>query len=107
MDDWLSFSGTATKLSSTYKLTATSGNGSLELPINGVRVDGGKVQIKVGSVAQNIQHPTVIDASQKPTSADTRANCPGWPKTFCVGLVLFCCANHEALGPCFGAWDCS
>lgn len=104
MESWLTFRGTAESVESGFRLSG-EGGGTILLNRDDVRIVGDKAEIKAGAKAKAIDRPaTKKDAAAK--AAKLAANCPGG-KTYCIGLVEFCCQNDEAIGACVGVWDCS
>jgi hypothetical protein len=107
MTDWIKFAGKAEQQGGKTILTAASGNGSVTMNGDDVRIDGAGIFIRPKSKNIARRMPNKLDAITKAeTEASAAGGCPG-NKTYCIGLVLFCCANHEQIGVCVGAWDCS
>ena len=103
-DVWLPFDGSASDQGETYHLTPRTGNGVIAIDKDDVRLEGGKVEVRLGTMSKTIQEST--GGTPPPDFAPpTDANCPG-VRTMCIGLLLFCCSNGKLIGACIGFWSC-
>lgn len=105
MDDWITFDGSATKQGEEYRLDARNGNGSVKINAQDVRVTGSNIQVRRGAAALSKSAPKQLDVSQRSQGSTLSGDCPSG-RTFCIGLVLFCCDDDRIIGACIGAWDC-
>ncbi|MCI0737692.1 MAG: hypothetical protein L0Y72_01515 [Gemmataceae bacterium] len=105
MDSWIAFEGTATDQVDNCRLTPSKGDGIIEVPKDDVRLSGSKVEVRVGTTATVVQNPAGSQPASLSLDAAARSDCPSG-KTYCIGLLLFCCGSGKLLGPCIGGWGC-
>ena len=100
MSEWVPFKGTASKIDSGFRLTAADKNGVIELASDAVKVEGNKVEVKVGATAKIIENAR---GGKKPDNAPKVDGCR---MTQCVAFVLICCDNGQIISGCAGFWGC-
>lgn len=99
MAEWIKVGGTWSKSGDAYRISGENKNGSFEIDGSEFKEEDGAGYVKEGATARNTQFPTTIDVSQREAHLTGR-------DTYCIGLVLFRCSDHKAIGVCVGAWDC-
>ncbi len=95
---WLPFDGTAERRGTSFRLTAKSRNGSIELGEYDVGFDrAGGVYVRRGAVVAHVDEPWF---------RDTRGRPPQPAVTACVGTVLIDCGDFRAIATAVGSWGC-
>lgn len=103
MDEWVSFDGNAVSIASgKYRLSASTG-GEFELFSESVKIEPGKIKVKVGALARITKHPTVTSDAAPDEAMISAGDCD---HTACIGLVEICCGSERVLRACIGAWGC-
>jgi hypothetical protein len=104
MDEWIAFSGKATKVANYYRLVGDKG-GELEAGIEAVREINGKFSVRKGSKMKVSVAPSGSNKSPSPPDAEMKAmgDCD---HTACIGLVEVCCGSGKVLRACIGVWSC-
>ena len=105
MATWLPFDGTAADQGSDFRLTPHKGTGVIDVPKADVQTTGSKIELRVGTTAKVVQNPTGSQPATLALDAAARSDCPSG-KTYCIGLLMFCCGSGKLLGPCIGACGC-
>ncbi|HJQ55628.1 MAG TPA: hypothetical protein VJ890_01895 [Vineibacter sp.] len=106
MEGYFEFRGKYSDNGSEVELSGDGGNGRVTLVANDVKIANGIAYIRDGAIAKSPMMPTAIDSSNKPAAHVMSGKCKSG-RTYCIGLVMFCCDNDAVIGACIGAWDCS
>jgi hypothetical protein len=108
-DAWVAFDGNAVKSGDSYLLIAWKDKAILEMGEADVRViksgDSEKVEIKTGAKVKNIKVKEGKSTSTDFTKTLESSENPG--RTYCVGVLEFCCGSGKVFQSCIGAWDCT
>jgi hypothetical protein len=102
MSNWLPFDGTASDQGDVYHLTPNKGDGVIAINKDDVQTNGGKVEVRVGTIAKTIKEST----GKQPANLDLNDAPCDKGKTKCIGCLMFCCADGRLIGVCIGAWGC-
>ena len=103
---WFPFGGQVTKVDgSTYRLS--DAGSAVEIAISDTRGGPDALEVKRGATSvKPISLPTGKAPSEAGGSKSVlSADCPSG-RTYCLGVVMFCCDTNRPIGICVGLWGC-